>query len=236
MLQPQIKAQTLLTACDSASSCEARGAQALKEGDVPTAIKCFRLQVGFAEDANSPLQIASAYNRMSQAYFQVQDYPRALSWTRLALRIDPQNQPAKHAFSIIQKHLTDWPANPTGTYVRYSGRGIWDTLCLTQGLSHKIRFQLVAFRVGPAWREFGPAAYGDILGDAAPTRQGSYVLKGFEDFPGCRVELSLRRRTATVLEPTGDCGFGQGVRAGGQYDRISATMPDLDQCGDSETP
>lgn len=236
LLVAQNESDRSLCHCDSAASCEAEGERALSKGDVPATMKCFRAQVGYAEDAKLSGQVASAYNNMSQAYFQAQDYPRALSWTLLALRVDPQNPRAKHHLSLIQKHLVEWPTNPIGIYVRYSGRGFWDALCLTEAKDAKIHFRLVAFRLSSAWREFGPAAYGDIDGEAALTRQGGYLLDGFEGFPDCRISMSLRPGSATVAEPTGECGFGAGVRAGGEYERVSATITNLDQCVDSNTP
>lgn len=225
-----------LCRCDSAASCDAEGARALSKGDALTAMRCFRTQVGYAEDAKLPERIVSGYNNMSQTYVQNRDYRRALSWTHLALRVNPRDRSAKRALSLIQKHLSAWPTNLIGIYVRYAGRGLWDTLCLTEAPDSKIHLRLVAFRVSSAWRECGPAAYGDIVGDAALTRQGSYLLSGFEDFPDCRVSMSFKPGVATVTEPTGECGFGLGVRAGGRYERISSTMTNLDQCVDLKTP
>jgi hypothetical protein len=222
--------------CDSTASCESEGARASSEGDVSAAMKCYRAQVGYAEDENSPGQAVRAYDNMSQAYLHMEDYPRAFSWTHLALQVEPQNQTAKRNLLIIRQHVKQWPARPTGIYVRYAGRSLWNTLCVTHSEDRKIHFRLVAFRLSSAWREFGPAAYGDILGDASLIRQGTYLLNGFEDFPDCRVRLSLMPGVVRVFEPTGDCGFGAGVRAGGEYERISATVSTSDQCTDLATP
>jgi hypothetical protein len=200
-------------------------------------MKCYRAKIGYAEDENLPKETVRAYNGLSQAYAHAQDYARALVWTHLALRVDPRNVDAKRDLAVISERLKAWPTSPTGIYIRYAGRALWNTLCVTEAQDGKIHFRLVAFRISPAWRELGPGAYGDIDGDAVRANDRDvYELRDFEDFPECRVRMKFKPDAATVFEPVGDCGFGAEVRAAGQYERITATPTTLRECRDAQNP
>ncbi len=213
--------------CDSAASCNQLGTQAFKRGDIPAAIQLFKLQVGYAEDAQDAKQSAAAYNNLALAYMRERDYLRASAWTRLALQADSKSQAAKHNLIGIQKGLAHhrWPTNIGGTYVQYAGRTQWNSLCVSKLQDKGFHFRLLAYRMGAAWRRYGPAALGDLKGEATLTAEDDAQYKGAADFPTCHIEMKFTPNGVT-LEQQGDCGFGHGVRAAGHYERINTVGND----------
>jgi len=221
--------------CKSAASCNELGTQAFKQGDLATAIQLFRLQVGYAEDVQSEKESAVAYNNLAVAYIRERDYLRALAWTRLALHVDPENEAAKHNLAEIQEGVAQyrWPTGVEGTYVQYAGRTQWNSLCVSKTGDMGFQFRLLAYRMGAAWRRYGPAAIGDVKGEATLTTDGKAQYTGGGDFPSCRIEMKFTSDGVT-LEQQGDCGFGYGVRVAGRYERISAS--DGPNCDEHNLP
>lgn len=104
------------------ASCNELGTQAVKKGDTGSAIRLFKLQVGYAEDAEDKGKWAVAYSNLAVAYIHRDDYFRALAWTRLALLANPESAAAKHNLAEIEKHTASyaWPTSISGTYVQYA--------------------------------------------------------------------------------------------------------------------
>ncbi len=223
--------------CKSAASCNLLGTEALKKGNISAAVRFFKAQVGYAEDARDKVRSTLAYNNVSVAYLRNHDYFRALTWTHLALRFDPENKSAKFNLDSIQQHLGDykWPSDVGGVYAQYAGRTQWNSFCPKETEDDKLHFRLLVFRMGQAWREYGPASYGDVEGDAILTGNGEALYQGDKDFPTCRIKMRFSP-VATAFDQEGDCGFGYGVRAAGDYERISATATSPEHCGKEELP
>ncbi len=231
--QARISAPEL--SCGDAISCNRLGTQALKKGDIVEAIRLFKLQVGYAEDAQDAEQSTVAYNNLAVAYILERDYLRALAWTRLALRADSKSEAANHNLLEIQNGLAQhrWPTGIEGTYVQYAGRTRWNSLCVSKAADKSFQFRLLAYRMGAAWRRYGPASYGDVKGEATLTTEDKAQYTGDADFAACHIEMKFTS-DGVALEQQGDCGFGQGVSAVGDYERIN--VADGDNCDERVLP
>lgn len=231
----QAKAPAARPSCKSAASCNELGTQAFKRGAIGTAVCLFKLQVGYAEDAQDKKESAVAYSNLAVAYMQNQEYFRALAWTHLALLANPESAAAKHNLAEIEKHTASypWPTGIGGTYVQYAGRAYWSSLCLSKKAGNDIEFRLIVYRLGAAWRRYGPAGYGDLKGKAVLAGNGDVQYAGSTDFPSCRINMKFGS-DGVILEQQGDCGFGYGVRAAARYERISPT--DGPNCDEHNLP
>ncbi|MGB6474608.1 MAG: hypothetical protein WBF04_11060 [Candidatus Sulfotelmatobacter sp.] len=226
----QAKTSPPKASCNRAASCNELGTQALKKGEITTAIQLFKLQVGYAEDAQDKKESGVAYDNLAVAYMRNQHYHRALAWTHLALLANSESEAAKHNLAAIEKRTADyrWPASIGGTYVQYAGRAQWSSFCVSKG-GNDLDFRLIIYRMGAAWRRYGPAGYGDVKGKAGLTGNDEAQYTGTSDFPTCHIQMKFASDGVT-LEQQGDCGFGHGVRAAGHYERINPTDgPDCDQ-------
>jgi tetratricopeptide (TPR) repeat protein len=230
----QVKATPPDTPCSGVAQCNSLGTESLKRGDIDTAISFFKAQVGFAEDAQNKAESVTAYNNLAVAYLHERDYFRALSWTRLALRVNPQNKAAKFNLQRIESNTKNhkWSTDVTGLYVRYSGRAQWDSVRVSQSKGSAISFHLLAYRIGLAWRQYGPGSYGDIDGQAVLTEGREAVYKD-PDFESCRIMFRFKEDTLSVKQE-GDCGFGYGVDATGDYERICSGQSQ--QCSEKGLP
>jgi tetratricopeptide (TPR) repeat protein len=222
-------------ACKSVASCNELGTQAFEKGDIAAAIHLFKQQVGYAEDARDKKESEVAYNNLALAYIHNRDYLRALAWTDLALQANSESEAARHNLAEIQKALAKyrWPTDVGGTYVQYAGRAQWNSLCISRTADGGLKFRLLAYRMGAAWRRYGPAAYGDVKGEATLATNGKAQYSGDADFPSCHIEMKFTSNGVT-LEQQGDCGFGYGVHVGGRYERINPS--DGPNCDEHNLP
>ncbi len=233
----QAESRLLQFPCGGIADCNRLGRRAVGKGDTGAAISFFKAQVGYAEDAQDKEHLTQAYNNLALAYILENSYFRALSWTRVALRLNPQDKTASGNLKTIQQRVGSykWPSDVAGTYVQYAGRTQWNSFCVRETKDQKVDFRLLVFRMGLAWRAYGPAAYGDLSGEAVLT-QGRYALyKDAKDFPACSVKMQFGSASVS-LSQEGDCGFGYGVKAEGNYERITATQGDLKHCGERNLP
>ena len=196
--------------CDTAAGCNQLGARALRNGDVKLAIRLFKLQAGYAEEGEYKKEWAIAYNNLARAYLHDEDYLCALAWTHLALKANPASQTAEYNLRNIQKGLANyhWPTSIGGTYVQYAGRGQWNCLRVSKKRSTDLSLHLTVYRMGAAWRRYGPAAYGDVKGEAVLTARNAARYVGTGDFPTCHIGMSFAPDGVTLVQQ-GNCGFGQ---------------------------
>jgi hypothetical protein len=220
--------------CGSITNCDLNGKEALSNGDLAKAERYFRDQVGYAEDAQDEKQIVAAYNNMSSVYLNAREYFRARIWIRLALRTEPKDTIAEQNLKSIQERLRDraWPTSVNGTYVRYAGRGFWDAFCVNVTGDRKIHTCLRTMRIGGAWREYGPASIGDIECDGELATNGGYRCRN-DQVPSCNISMTFADQSVS-LKQEGDCGFGYGVDATGDYDRIDYTKRNAKECADTD--
>jgi hypothetical protein len=223
--------------CKGTVECNEQGASALKGKQLGLAIRLFEAQVGYAEEAADKGASLVAYNNLAVAYLKKKDFFRALAWAQVALQMDGENEAAKHNLRQIQKQIEgfEWPTASEGTYIQYAGRTQWNALCVRKAERDKLRFHLLAYRMGGAWREYGAASYGDLEGMAVAGESGDAIFVGNEDIPACRVRMRFSPGSVQI-EHEGDCEFGYGVDASGRYQRITAKPPNLQTCGASGMP
>lgn len=218
--------------CNSADQCNAQGTSALRRGEWDEAIRLFEGQVGYAEDAHDKSASLLAYNNLTTAFLQKKDFLRALAWVQVALRTDPRNEVAKRNLALIQQQVSKvkWPATQEGLYIQYAGRTQWNALCVRNEEGKGLRFRLLAYRMGEAWRKYGPASYGELDGTGVAGEDGVVRFNGDEETPHCRVKMHFSHN-AVQLKHEGDCEFGYGVDASGKYLRITSRTMNLQNCG-----
>jgi hypothetical protein len=202
--------------CDSASNCNQAGTELLGKGEVSRAIELFKLQVGYAEGEEDRSTWTIGYNNLAVAYMHGQNYFAALAWTKAALHFDPNNEAATFNLAKIREHIgnTPWPTQIGGTYVRYAGHAAWSSLCVSPNGGKSRDFALDISRSG------GESSVGNVDGKAALIGGTVAKYSGDSDFPTCHIDMAFEPNSVT-LKQRGDCGFGYGVQAVGDYYRIS---------------
>jgi tetratricopeptide (TPR) repeat protein len=224
-------------ACFGYKQCNRMGAAALGAGATNRAIVLFTLQAGYAELADIdqghasyrkgtapsyPLAII-AYNNLAAAYARSRNYLQARLWCRVALTWDKQNGAALHNLALVEEKLKDWrwPSSFTGTYLRYAGRGQWESVCVEQGSADKVHVSFHGMRMGKD-PDGTPASYGDFQANLALSG-GRATYRGDADFPSCRVQMDFAEDRLVLKQSRGDCGFGYGVEASGTFERASTS-------------
>jgi tetratricopeptide (TPR) repeat protein len=219
--------------CERAVACNRDGVRAMNKGDVARATRLFKYEAAYSEDAQDTSQSVVAYNNLALAYAQSHEYQHALAWAHVALRFDPQNSAAHKSVESIENEFgkMTWPEDVRGTYVQYAGRGQWNSLSVSRKGEHGIVFRLLVYRMGSAWKKYGPAGYGDLTGSAEVQKGHEVTYQGDKDFPDCRITMRFAVDGAEIMQDS-DCGFGYGVRASGHYERICTN--DGNQCDENE--
>jgi tetratricopeptide repeat protein len=144
------------SSCSSYASCNKLGTAALNNGRVDEAIAYFEQQAALAERADidrqtksretlprSPYKLAlPAYNNLALAHFKKGDYFRARAWAHVALGWDKNNRAAQFNLRKIEQALGPWqcPQTPAGEYVRYAGRGTWESIVVKPASAGNIEF------------------------------------------------------------------------------------------------
>jgi hypothetical protein len=221
--------------CASYQKCDEAGTRALRTGDVDRAIGLFELQAGYAELADIELGHTIvgegkepayplgtlAYNNLAVANMQKGDYLKARLWCQQALKWDRDNKAAQLNLRRVNEKLKDWkwPTSVSGLYLRYAGRGKWETFCVKQTGDSSIVVTYFGMRMG-LYPEGTPASLGDFQATLELHNQNSTYL-GEPDFP-CKVRMSFAL-DKVGLEQSGDCGFGYGVEATGDFERASTS-------------
>lgn len=221
--------------CSSYQRCNDLGTKALQAGKTDAAIQLFELQAGYAEIADieqghadyGPGKTPSytlginAYNNLAVAYMHKGDYLRARLWCRVTLYWDKGNKAALFNLGRIEEKLKQWkwPGSVAGMYLRYAGRGQWESLCVKQNGSSKISVSFFGMRMGKE-PEGTPASYGDFKANLE-LLNNSATYPGEPDFP-CTVRMDFSE-DKVLLKQIGDCGFGYGVEASGTFERASTS-------------
>jgi hypothetical protein len=224
--------------CKTIEACAALGNAALQRSDASTALLYFRSQAQLAEDppdnsagpeafghAFDTLR-AQAFDNLTSAFLLRKDYFRARAWARVAVRLDPSDALAKANLKLINDKTKEhrWSTDISGLYVRYAGYGTWDTLNVSDPDRGKVTLDLLANRMTSTWRQFGPASYGDVKGEAnmVAARRAVYDYTDKDDeYSSCKLTLEFLNDSVFVIQQ-GLCGFGHGVDANGSWERICA--------------
>ena len=208
------------TICRNARTCESRGLDAMHNKDLAAAQNFFEDAVGYAEDADNKLESVEAYNNLTLMFIKTHDYENALRWVQTTLSIDPSNKLATGYSKRITASYLISGVEASGTYVKYAGRNYWNQLKVSEKTPKGYKFDLTLYRIGPAWRKFGPSQVGEVHGLLVRVGKDEFVYKGDEDFSSCRIHFRFIQDNV-VLSQDDDCGFGYGLQADGTLRRIT---------------
>lgn len=207
--------------CSSSKTCESLGVSAINNGNLIVAQNLFEQAADFAEDAGDKSKLPTIYNHLISIDMEMNDYENAIKWAYLVLDIDKANSVANENLNkILERYpLIHDKHHVTGTFVKYAGRGYWDELNVFGSAAKGWRFNMRLYRIGQAWREYGPSQLGQAHG--ALTGMGRRLTyEGDSDFPTCRIFFEFEGATVN-LSQDGDCGFGYGLMADGTFKRIA---------------
>lgn len=214
------------TQCATPANCGTLGSRALNDGRLKEAAALFKMQVELAETSNSQALALQGYNNLAVTSLLSHDRLWALAWTRLALRSDPTNKVAADNLAVIEKELKglNWPTAATGRYARYAGLAQWNILSVEQRSGRRLGIHFIGIRLNSEWRKSGPSALGELRGVA--TMDGNKAIyRAVEFSEPCQIDILFSTMEA-ILTQAGDCGFGYGVYAEGEFQRISFTSKD----------
>jgi tetratricopeptide (TPR) repeat protein len=202
--------------CRTAVECNTRGTAALKAGKFKAAIADF-----FAALTKPDGSDVDAFNNLGSAYIRQQDFLMARFWTEQALDLKPNAPAATRNLATVQAKLRGfkWPALHDGLYMQYIGCGMTDDIRISgsTGKSASLSFQGV--RLSPDECRPYPAATGELQGQISIDGQ-SGLYRASDETASCKIDLQFRDNGLTVSEE-GECGFGSGVHADGDFSRVS---------------
>jgi len=215
--------------CDSARQCDAMGGKAYRAKDYARAAALYEQQVGWVEQASVDCQVrqedhpgrtcpdvgADAYNNAALAWLRAGQPLKARAWLARA----PASPSTTHNKGLVDAALASFkaPASPVGEYWQYAGFGSWSTVSVTpNGRQFDVQFSGLHFSANGM--KYGPNM-GD-LSDTVTITGGHGVMHGDKDSPSCKVDMKFTG-LGLDLASDGECGFGAGVGAGGQFDRVS---------------
>jgi len=206
--------------CVKAGIYAAAGKVAYQQGDITKARDIFRNQVAWSEFCHKPQdQIATAYNNIALPYIKQGDYLKAKAWLMLA----PADKKSQYNLSLIQPKLDALPKpeSPAGTYWQYAGFGSWDLL--------EVKAEEAQFKIDFTGLYMGRMSlyYGPNTGDfsvVTAIKDNHAVYHEADDASAgggeCSVDMNFDA-ASVMLHTTGDCGFGQNVRAEGPFVRVT---------------
>jgi tetratricopeptide (TPR) repeat protein len=220
-----ISGQMPIRPCRSVSDCNRRGTAVLKAKNIKAAIDAFTEQLRDAEEideteaahATRISAIVLAFNNLTVAHIHQGEFLRARAWAEEALDLSPENPAAVHNMATIDANLRSfkWPASPNGAYFNYIGCGDWNEIRISEASASLARISFEGIRFRPDGCHTFPGATGEL--------EGQIVLRGkvavYEN-ASCKIQLEFEDDGLSV-EEEGQCGFGSGVHASGDYRRIS---------------
>ncbi len=207
--------------CGAIKQFHRLGESSLKQHHYQRAISAFTREEQYAEDNGDITAVSAACAKLATAYFLAKQYPQSIAWVRLALARDPDATDLKAVLMRDYRALrsSTWRKHG-GMYAQYAGRGFWNILRVRPG-PRGSTFSLSLYRILPGWRKFGPSAIGDIS-SRAQIHGDKAIIHGDAEFPGCTIVVRFAHRGAKLAQ-SGNCGFGYGVAARGDFWRLLPT-------------
>jgi hypothetical protein len=210
----------------------------LKSGHFDAAIHLFEQQAAFAEVADidrqtsskealfhSPYKISlTAYNNLALAHLEKHDYFWARAWALVALMWDKDNSAAQFNLRKIEQALAQWqwPKTMAGEYVRYAGRGTWQSIVIKPSAPDSVQFCFSGLWWGLGK---GPSGLGDLR--ATVPFHKDVAEYSTHEFSENECHISMRfyadRLEAKQTGDDSDCGFGHNVAVEGTFQRISSS-------------
>jgi hypothetical protein len=208
--------------CSTPADCNARGTKALQAERFDEADSLFRQELQLAEDGDEAATLLLALNNLAVSSIHHHDYLMARAWIRTALHLDSANPATIHNLQVAEANLKSfrWPSSPNGTYLQYVHCGDWNEIRITDASSTHAKLAFSGLRAGTqACSDFAPSL-GELEGQVALRGKSAIYTRDVETGP-CRIEIVFHGGSLSVQQE-GRCGFGHGVYAAGEYQRVSA--------------
>lgn len=203
--------------CANIKNIAAAGDKAYKAKQYEKARDRYMEQVGWTQSCQLPdSALATAYNNVALTWIRQGDYRKAKFW----LMIDAQDKKSQYNLGLIKDKLAalPQPTSPAGEYWEYAGMGMINSFVVVPaGKGFRVNFDGV--RPGLRAMYFGPNI-GSLEGKTTiSNHQGVVKQQGDDDYGRCSVTMNFApEQLKTTVE--GDCGFGYGVSAQGEYQRV----------------
>jgi tetratricopeptide (TPR) repeat protein len=217
-----------LSDCTTVAACNQQGTAAYKAKNYDVAIGHFENQIDFAERAEDVKAQLMAFNNLALAHLKKGEPLRAKAWLEQAADTDPNDKATLFNRGEVDKALAGKPARPAigGSYISYIGGGQWSTIELKEKGKNLYQLNLLALRLGNAWREWGPAGIGELEADLkVEGNKATYEEKFEYADEACKIEFKFVAPDEIEVEqwtPDMSCGFGNAVAATGYYYRVEA--------------
>lgn len=213
--------------CSNTVDCNTQGTALLKAKNLAGAIADFFEELRDAEEGRNELAAADAsavvlaFNNLGAAYLRQRDFLRARYWVLQALDLDPDNAAVARNLAEVNASMRSfsWPGSPRGSYLSYVGCGESNEIRISKSTTSTAKISFQGTRIGARGCHSEPAALGEMEGEAV-LQAKSAVYKGAGETASCMIELEIQPDSLSV-EEDGQCGFGYGVHATGEYLRVS---------------
>lgn len=216
----QIDEPDIANDCVKAGIYAAAGKVAYQQGDIAKAREIFRNQVAWSEFCHKPQdQIATAYNNIALTYIKQGDYLKAKAWLMLA----PADKKSQYNLGQIQPKLDalPQPESPAGVYWQYAGFGSWN-LVEVKAEEAQFKIDFTGMYMGQMSLYYGPNTGDFSVVTAVKDNYAVYHEADDASAGGGQCSVDMKFDAASVmLHTTGDCGFGQNVRAEGRFVRVT---------------
>lgn len=219
LLSSTALSQDELWDCGSASLCLAAATAAYEAGQWAKAEELARNTMDLAEPHLEMSSIASkAYLLAANASYKTQRPRQAFAWSEVAVRHleslegrlpAAQVREVKGLARKLERVVDALPRDlsPGGVFIRYVGRGEWNTITLIQGRHNKVTWRLDALRPGNADEpvfERGPAQVSNGL-PYQGRHEGTSIRGHFPDYYAqnklCPITFKLSAKGLEVNSP-----------------------------------
>ncbi|MEN3752543.1 tetratricopeptide repeat protein [Mangrovibacter sp. SLW1] len=229
-VQADITEARITADCAKISHYAADGEAAWSENKFAAARAAFEEQVSWSEQCDLPdNQIAAAYNAVARTYIQQKDYHRAWAWLMLA----PGYAESVQNLALIKDKLAAEPFSdsPDGVWWKYAGRGIWQSIQVSDAGDSKIKVDFEGYAFGLMGLYNGPNMGHFIRTVALSGHNATVKLRDNDDVTDddtdsddsihCNIHLKFTpdQLTVTTDKPQ-QCGFGHNVTANGTWVRV----------------
>lgn len=219
--------------CREARACADSAARALARGDSAAAFRFMCVENGHAlwdhlEGGDVRPYVLSCARIASLLAAHGAD-AKALAWLEEARTRAGGDPSLRDRLDAVAARLRFPPFSPDicGLYVRPDGGGMWGHITVSRDDARHLRFEILDFRISPAWCEYGPAAYAEVEGRVRLRRDGTAEFRGSGEFDGCVIRFRFRPGRVEVSSPNEyeGCLFGAGVSADREFLRLRSSLP-----------
>jgi hypothetical protein len=207
--------------CSTPADCNARGTKALEAKESAHADSFFDQELRLAEDSSDVSAVVLALNNLAVSRMHQRDFLMAHAWIAQAMQLDSANSATVHNLRVVEASQRSfrWPSSPNATYLQYARCGAWSEIRITDASSARAKFAFSGLRAGThVCSDFMPSL-GDLEGELI-LRGKFAVYRSDVETQHCRIEIVFHGGSLSVQQQ-GGCGFGHGVYAAGEFERVS---------------